>query len=83
MVISRKYARFLVALNRYSEACVIVSFYKNKTAFGVMIYVILPQKPMLHVTLFILIDYPLHVDRISMDLSISYFYGTQVEISKL
>ena len=32
-------------------------------------------------TLFILMDYLLHIDAISMDLSILYFKGSQVEIS--
>ena len=32
-------------------------------------------------TLFIPMDYPIHIDTISMDLSILYFMGSQVEIS--
>ena len=33
--------------------------------------------------LFILMDFPMHVDRISMEFSILYFKGSQVEIFKL
>ena len=32
-------------------------------------------------TLFILMDYPIHIDTISMGLSVSYFKGLQVKIS--
>ena len=32
--------------------------------------------------LFILMDFPIHVDTISMDLSILYLKGSQVEFSK-
>ena len=35
------------------------------------------------VTLFILMDFPIHIDTISMDLSFLYFKGSQVEISKI
>ena len=34
-------------------------------------------------TLFILMDFPLHIDTISMDLSILHFKGSQVELSNL
>ena len=34
------------------------------------------------ITLFILIDFPMYVDRISMELSILYFKGSKVEFSK-
>ena len=34
-------------------------------------------------TLFILMDFPMHVDRISMELPILYFKGSRVEVSKL
>ena len=37
----------------------------------------------IHLTLFILIDFPIHIDTISMDLSILYFKGSQVKISQL
>ena len=33
-------------------------------------------------THFILMDFPKHVDRVSMELPILYFKGSQVEISK-
>ena len=34
-------------------------------------------------TLFILMDFPIHIDIISMDLSILYFKESQVRISKI
>ena len=36
-----------------------------------------------NLTLFILMDIPRHVDRIRKKLSILYFMGSQVELSKL
>ena len=39
---------------------------------------------MIHwLTLCILMDFPIHIDTISMELPILYFYGSQVEVYKL
>ena len=38
---------------------------------------------LIYLTLFILLDFPMHFGRISMVLSIMYFKGSQVEISKI
>ena len=41
------------------------------------------DKLLISITLCILMDFPIPIDMISMGLSISYFKGSQLEVSKL
>ena len=53
------------------------------TCFTVVIEMeVCSSNPRFPLSLFILMDFSIHIDTIRMDLSILYFKGSQVEISK-